>query len=267
MLERVLQRLVRHNPRRTDHLFGQNFTPMGHRGASGLAPENTLASVRAAIGLGVPFEIDVALCASGEAVVLHDDTLDRTTDGCGPVNAMGLDALKALNAGDGERIPTLAQVLETARDRVLVNMELKTTRHRERLVRTVARTVRAHSAEDQVIITSFDPYILQRCRALAPGITRGQIYSTFEDVDLERYKRFALKNLLLNHRAQPDLLMVEHSMVDAAYLERMQGLGYRVFAWTVNDVPRMRDLVSLGINGIITDHPDLLLAELNRAAP
>ena len=258
MNPRWLDFVVRHRPRRSDHLFAASFTPMGHRGAAGLAPENTLAAIRAALELGVDFEIDVSLCASGEVVVMHDEVVDRTTEGTGTIEAMSLDALKALHIEGAHRIPTLAEVLQLARGRALVNIELKTTQHKARLMRAVLRAVRAYSAEDAVIFTSFDPYLLEEAKKQAPAVLRGQIYSRFDDTDLAQYKRVVLRNLLLNQRAQPDLLMVEQSLVDGAYLERAHGLGYRVFAWTVNEVQDMKHLIDLGVDGIISDRPDRL---------
>ncbi len=99
---------------------------IGHRGAAGHAPENTLDSFRKAVELECDMtELDVHVCASGEVVVIHDETLDRTTDGKGQVSDHKLSELKQLDAGNGEEIPTLAEVLMLLKDKVMLNIELK----------------------------------------------------------------------------------------------------------------------------------------------
>src|SRR3989344_9380836 len=99
---------------------------IGHRGACGYAPENTLKSFQRAIDLGVDaIELDVQLCKSGELIVMHDNTVDRTTDGSGFIKKLKLKDLKKLDAGEGERIPTLEEVLNLVDRRVKVNIELK----------------------------------------------------------------------------------------------------------------------------------------------
>lgn len=99
---------------------------VGHRGAAGHEPENTLRSFRRAMELGADMvELDVHLCGSGELVVIHDETVDRTTDGTGEVAKMTLDEMRALDAGKGERIPTLQEVIDLATGRMDINIELK----------------------------------------------------------------------------------------------------------------------------------------------
>jgi glycerophosphoryl diester phosphodiesterase len=99
---------------------------IGHRGAAGHAPENTLRSFHKAVELGADMvELDVHLCATGEPVVIHDDTVDRTTDRSGRVRDLSLDELKALDAGDGERVPTLVEVIDEMSGRAALNVELK----------------------------------------------------------------------------------------------------------------------------------------------
>jgi len=99
---------------------------IGHRGAAGHAPENTLASFRKAIELGLDMtELDVHVCASGELVVIHDENVDRTTNSKGWVSKLSLTELKRLDAGAGETVPTLAEVLDLLKDRIMLNIELK----------------------------------------------------------------------------------------------------------------------------------------------
>jgi glycerophosphoryl diester phosphodiesterase len=257
--------LAPHNPRSTDHRFPAKVTPMGHRGAAKLAPENTLAGFRVAQEHGMGFELDVTLCASGEVVVIHDDTLDRTTDGKGAVTGILLTDLKGLDAGAhfsegfaGEPVPTLDEVLEEFGGKVTINIEIKTMDPPGPLAKAVVALVEKHDLVEQVILTSFDPTILEEVRLANPAIIRGQIYCDFKTSELPWIKKFLLRNLLLNAKSKPDMLMVGKSMVNPAYVKRQHERGYRIFVWTVNEPSEMEGLISMGVDGIITDRPDLL---------
>ncbi len=257
-----------HDPRPTDDLFA-GFTVQGHRGAAGLAPENTLAAFDSAAQLGVGFELDTQLSADGVLVVFHDDQLDRLTPASGPVHQRDADALTRLDAGSHfeatfaeQRIPTLAQVLDRYAERVVINIEIKAGKDAdvERLAAAVVELLTARGLTRRVLVTSFSPFVLEAVRELDPEIRRGQIYSDFRGAKgLSPLERVMLRNLAFNRRARPDVLSVNHRMVDAPYLRRMHRRGYRVFAWTVNDPEDMKRLMALGVDGIITDRPDLLL--------
>lgn len=257
-----------HRPRDTDALF-EEFTIQAHRGGAELAPENTMAAFDRAVELGVGFELDVMLSADGVPVVFHDDALDRLTNGEGPLAAQDLQLLRGLDAGlhfdeafVGERIPTLDEVLARHGHDVVINIEIKSTKgaDNEALAREVVRTVHHRGLQDRVLVTSFSPFLLEAIRREDPELARGQIYSRFEGAKSLRWiEKVLLRNLAFNRRALPDVLSVHESMVDARYLRKMHRRGYRVFAWTVDDPARMRELIELGVDGIITDRPDLLL--------
>lgn len=100
--------------------------------------------------------------------------------------------------------------------------------------------------------------VLERIKETKPEILRGQIYGTFKDSTLAYYKKVALKNLLLNKKAVPDILAPEHLLVDEEYVKEYHKLGYKIYPWTVNDPNEMRKLIQVGVDGIITDKPDLL---------
>jgi len=261
-----------HDPRPTDDLFDP-FTVQGHRGAAGLAPENTMAAFGVAAALGVGFELDTQLSADGVLVVFHDDELDRLTPASGPVASRTATELAQLDAGvhfgpgfEGERIPTLAAVLEAFADDVVINVEIKAGRDTDvdALAAAVIEVLEQKGLEQRVLVTSFSPFVLEAVRKRNPAIRRGQIYSDFRGASsLSPIQRSLLRNLAFNRRARPDVLSVNHRMVDGRYVERMHRRGYRIFAWTVNDADRMRTLVDLGVDGIITDRPDLLLDVLH----
>jgi len=247
---------------------------IGHRGAAGLAPENTHAAFLAAASLGVPFELDVTLSATGEVVVIHDDTLDRTTDGAGYVDETPWCALSGLDAGSwfgpshaGEPLPELGEVLRHFGPQVVVDIELKSPRDpalRQPLAEAVCRLVAEAGLVDRVFVTSFDPYLLEGVRAESPDIRRGQLFGSFDGADLNRMEKFVLRNLLLNGKAVADLLVAEATILRRGNVQRWRRMGYRVLAWTVNDPQEMRRLVDIGVQGLITDRPDLALEVLGR---
>jgi len=251
--------------------FGDAPLIIGHRGAAGVAPENTGAAFEVAAALGVPIELDVALCASGELVVIHDDTLDRTTDGAGLVSEATLPALKALDAGAhfgpefaGERILTLDEVFERFGGRVPIDVEMKAPVGADvealaaRLVAAVAR----HDLARRIFVTTFNPYLLEQVRLRDPRIVRGQLYGTFEDSDLPAYQRFALRHRLLSRRARPDLMAIEHTLASPRAVRRLHRRGYRVLVWTVNDPADLWRVLDAGVDGIITDDPAEMRARL-----
>ncbi|MCB9704840.1 MAG: glycerophosphodiester phosphodiesterase [Myxococcales bacterium] len=262
-----------HRPRPTDHLFPAPLTAMGHRGASALAPENTMAAFREAAALGVPFELDTRFVGSGELIVLHDDDLERATGAPGKASERSLAELQRLDAGThfdpawaGEPIPTLDQVFAELGGKVVINVEVKSVKGTDNkvLAAAVARAIEARGLVDKVIVTSFSPFLLAALRAENPAIARGQLYGTFKDADLNGIEKALLRNLAFNRRALPDVLSVEHVMINARYLKKMHKRGYKVFAWTVNEVADMERLIDLGVDGIITDHPDQLIEVMRR---
>lgn len=261
-----LHMLVRHEPRSTDALFKRFPVLVAHRGWSAVAPENTLSAFAKAAELGVPFELDVGLCQTGEAVVIHDDTLVRTTDGSGRVAQTPLSTLEQLDAGSwfspafaGERVPTLREVLERFSREVLIDIELKTTPDKDALAQAVVTDIERAGATERVFVTSFDPYLLAAVRKRNPSIVRGQLLGSFRGSDLAWHEIKVLQNLLLNGQAQPDLLVVEDAWLTERWQTAMQARGYRVMVWTVNDPARIEALKQRGIDGIITDKPDIAL--------
>jgi len=232
---------------------------IAHRGASSAAPPNTLAAFEKAAELGADgIEFDVHLSADGVPVVIHDFTVDDTTDGRGRVADLTLAQLEQLDAGSsfdpafaGERIPTLTQVLETCGNRLLLNIELKDLSLRDSgLERAVIAQVERHGLNDRVILSSFNPFSLRRAKKIAPHIPVGLLYAPNLSLPLRR----AWLAPLFPHEARHP----EHSMVDARYMAWAHRRGYRVNTWTVDDPDEMRRLIALGVDSIITNLPDVL---------
>ena len=171
----------------TQHLSPLDFLIIAHRGASSYAPENTMAAFDLAIQMGAcHLELDVHLTHDDYLVVIHDDTVDRTTNGTGPVASQTLAALQALDAGawfgaafTGARIPTLAEVLACYQGRAHLHIELKG--HTVRLPQRTVDLVRAHGMAQHVTFTSFQHTHLQTMRAYAPELPTGWLVGEISD--------------------------------------------------------------------------------------
>ncbi len=236
---------------------------LGHRGASHDAPQNTLVAFRLANAYGADgYELDVHLTKDGVPVVIHDFTVDKTTDGTGPVAGFTLAELKRLDAGvkfspqfAGERIPTLAEVFDVLPPQSIVNVELKTKSIGDNgLERATIQLIRERGLEDRVILSSFNPYSLLRVRRMAPELKIGLLYAP----DLPLYLRKAWFRLIV----KPDALHPHFRMVDERYMQWARRQGYEVNVWTVDDPEDMRRLAGLGVNAIITNRPDVLKSVL-----
>ena len=233
-----------------------NSSPLvlGHRGAAAVAPENTLAGVRAAAQAGADgVEFDVQLSRDGVPVVLHDERLDRTTDGRGPVSKRTLGELKALDAGSwfsprfrGERIPTLDEVLHLSRQLGLrCYVELKNNRKRYPGLETkVLAALRGFRMAERCWIASFNLASVQRVHRLAPYQDALWICSRFPGPIGRRRARGTVGGLAVLHRSITPRRM--------AIAERA---GFRVFAWTVNEERDIRRMLHLPLAGIVSDDP------------
>lgn len=241
----------------------QSVLNLGHRGASHDAPQNTLAAFRLANEYGADgYELDVHLTRDGVPVVIHDFTVDKTTDGTGPVASFTLAELKRLDAGikfspqfAGERIPTLAEVFDVLPPHSIVNVELKTRSIGDNgLERATIHLIRERGLQDRVIVSSFNPFSLLRVRRFAPELKIGLLYAP----DLPLYLRRAwFRGLVRPHALHP-----HYRMVDERYMQWARRQGYEVNVWTVDDPEGMRRLAALGVNAIITNRPDVLKAVL-----
>lgn len=251
----------------TQTLPKQRPLNIAHRGFSAEAPENTLAAFDAAARAGADgVELDVTMCASGDVVVIHDDTIDRTTNGSGRVRDMSLDTLRMFDAGrwfdaryEGQFIPTLADVLDLVGETMIVNIEIKAaTAKEEGLENGVIALVRQRGLVDRVLISSFSPIALWRMRRRAPEIRRALL--TAPQLPLMLGSGWPA-GLVKAHAMHP-----HHSQVDAAYVQRTHARGRTINVWTVDEPEEMRRLCLLGVDGIITNHPARLWSVLEQLA-
>lgn len=236
-----------------------------HRGASAHAPENTLASFQLAYQQGAPLiEFDVKLTADKHVVVIHDQTVDRTTDGMsdgfGKIMDMSLADLKRLDAGlwfdekfRGERIPTLDEVFETVGNKLYMNIELTNYASPfDGLVDVVVFLVKKHGMERRVIFSSFFPTNLMRAKRLLPDVPCGQLVLPGRSGWWQRIWG-GLIDVQAVHPYTSDVKMDT--------IAKAHGRNRLVHVWTVNDRDEIKRLFDLGVDGIFTDDPQLVVTK------
>lgn len=224
-----------------------------HRGASGHAPENTLPAIEMALEQGADaVEIDVQLTRDDQVVVIHDETLERTTSGNGWVADHSLDDLRALDASAGDeryratRIPTLEEVLDLAGD-ATVNVELKNSRMRYRgLEERVLAIVAERRATHRVVVSSFNHYSLRHLVHLGTALPLGALYS---DPLFQPWKYARRLGATALH---PPLRATRRKLVDACH-----AAGLPVHVWTVDEPEDIKRMAKVGVDAVITNYPHL----------
>ena len=217
---------------------------IAHRGAAGHAPENTLGAVETGIRLGADYvEIDVQRTRDGRLVVIHDSDVARTTNGRGKVGEMTFEELRRLDAGSGEMIPALEEVLEVARDRTGLMIEIKVPG----IAAQLYHTVDGHFPADKVIYASFHHAELLEVRDLAAAVDTLALIDGVPVLGA----RFALD-------ARATHAGIALDSLTPAFVKALQESGLQVFVYTVNKPEDIRWLESLPVDGIISDHPDRL---------
>lgn len=223
--------------------FPRPFVVIGHRGAAGLEPENTGRSFARAIELGVDaLELDVHV-VEDRLVVIHDHKLDRTTNGKGKVRSAKLAELRLLDAGDGERIPLLDEVIEmTASRQTPINVELKGKGTADRVAAMLDRSGR-------YLVSSFNHDELRRFRALRSDVAVAPLFERWRADGIETARELDAVSINLGDR-----------IASSRLVERIREAGFRVLVYTVNSATRARELEAMGVSGVFTDRPDIVIA-------
>lgn len=227
---------------------------IGHRGAAGLAPENTLKSIRKALDCNVDWiEVDV-YSIDGELLVIHDDRLERTTNGAGYVQEQSFTYLRSLDAGDGEKIPTLQEVLTLIDRKAGINIELKGPDTAEVVAALIHNALKQGWQYHQFLVSSFNHHSLQHIKNIDPNIPLGML----------------LYALPLNYAAAASNLAaysVNMSMdfITKAFVEDAHKRQLKVFVYTVNEPEDFARMAALGVDGIFSDYPDRLQKFLQSA--
>jgi len=231
----------------------EHLVVTAHRGASYVAPENTLSAMSAAVESGAEFaELDVGLTRDGQVVLMHDRTVDRTTNGTGDLGAFSLEELEALEAGSwfseefgGEPIPTLREVIQFARGKLKLNIEIKTSREEPAIAAAVVEIIRSEGFVKDCMVTSFSRETVEEVKRIAPEIRTGFIFG--EDYPEDVFE------------GGWEVLSANHEVVDSLFVARAIQGGKSVHVWTVDERDLMLRLIGLGVDGIISNRPALLL--------
>lgn len=230
---------------------------IGHRGVAAQAPENTLASVRRAAELQIPWvEVDVTLTACGEVVLFHDMELDRCSNGRGPIALQNYDYLRTLDAGswfgaqfENEIIPTLTELItELNRLGLGVNLEIKPTCGQDiQTAQRVAHVLRTHIQPVALLVSSFSQSALMVMQSLLPNVARGLLTVAIPEDWAIRLSALDCVSLHCDWR-----------FLTQANTHALQQAGYRVIAYTINDPVVAQRLFSWGVDSIISDQPDVV---------
>lgn len=230
----------------------------GHRGASAYAPENTLESFKLAMDMGADgFELDVHMSKDGQLVVIHDESVDRTTDGTGLVKDLTLAQLKALDASNGmenyrgAKIPALAEVYDLIGDtHHIVNVEIKTDEcFYPEIEEKCLALAREKGVEERIIYSSFNHHTLIRMRKLQPDVKLGMLFGDIMVKPWEYAKQLGVDYL---HPMKMNIYV-------PGFAEGTCGAGYGINMWTINDAETMAECLKQDA-GIITNYPDVAVA-------
>ncbi|EST37074.1 hypothetical protein N566_15035 [Streptomycetaceae bacterium MP113-05] len=217
---------------------------VGHRGLMGVEPENTLRSFLRADREGVDvIELDLHLSSDGALVVMHDPEVDRTTDGTGPVSGLTLAALRELDAGGGEQVPVFEEVVAAVRAPLQAEIKDRDA------ARVLAAAIEEHGLHDRVTVISFHDEALRETRDLLPGTPLALVAGRSSPTAPDRARELgaAMVSLELCH-------------VDAETVKAAHSAGIDVISWTVNTAEDLERARELGLDGVVTDHPEILTA-------
>lgn len=222
---------------------------VGHRGAAGYALENTAVAIKKALELRINIiELDVRKCGTGELVICHDKKIDRITNGVGTISKLTLSKIKSYNTLDGQKILTLGEALNLIRGRAMVNLHLK----ENGIIREIFTTLNQATASKywsvrHFLLSSFSVRQLKQIQNINPKIKIGLLCqrNTFNVV--RRIKALSLYSIHINKR-----------LLKKKGIEKLRKKGIKVFAWTINNAMDIKMAKNLGVDGIISDFPDLI---------
>jgi len=227
----------------------QKLIKIGHGGARGYEPENTIRSFQKAIAMGVDMvELDVYICKSGEAIVIHDETVNRTTNGTGYVTEKTFTELRELDAGQGEKIPTLEEVLALVNKKSDVNIELKGPNTAKPIADIINKYIAIkHWSDYNFLVSSFNHRELTKFKKILPQIKIGALFASIPFDYVKSAKELNVYSINLSRK------FISQKLVDDAHQQDL-----KVFVFTVNDHDDIKRIKALGVDGIFSDFPDRL---------
>jgi len=227
-----------------------------HRGASAQYPENTLLAFRRAIEQGVDvLELDIHLTADDELVIMHDSTLERTTNGHGKIRNHSLHEIRQLDARQGEKVPLLSEAIQLAREsqiRLFVEVKGATEAEGMAIAEAAVRALEADSFLSQIVLTSFSPSALLRAKAIQPEI------STMLDPSPQDGTLTPRQVCSQALRAGANCLSYDFRFLTPEIATECQLTGLSLWPWDPDEPDDMRQMIKLGVPGIITNRPDML---------
>lgn len=237
---------------------------IAHRGASAYAPENTLSSLKLAVEQGAQaVEIDVQLTKDGKLVVIHDWKVDRTTNGEGYIHELDFDYIRSLDCGSwfsdefkGERVPTLKEVFEVIPETMMLNIEIKEIeRGRSGFEKMVLDEIYEAGRLDSVIISTFHHGIIKRLHEMEPKLKLALLTSS-EILNLNKYLD---DNGLKSYSYHPEVNLITKDTI-----KELEERDIKTYVWTVNTLVDFKWLASIGVHGVITNYPDVMLEEIKK---
>lgn len=241
---------------------GLRVRPMiiAHRGYSGAFPENTLIALREAIKLGIDgIEVDARITSDGAVVLMHDETVDRTTNGTGKVRELTLAQIGALDAGSwkgsdfvGEAVPTLLEALNQLPDDMVMYVEIKPADAAREVVDVILKS----GASERVVICSFHASVIKEVSRLYPKLPKVLISGSCKDMN--EFKRLIETALECGANG----LSIHYGSVSAQFVRYAHQRSIGVIAWTVNDLKILSEMLAFGVDAIVTDYPDVVLKAL-----
>lgn len=227
------------------------ITISGHRGSPYQAPENTLASFQKAIDAGVTMiELDVHISKTGEIIVIHDTTVDRTTNGSGEVSKKTFEQLRMLHVDNKYKIPTLEEVFELVNRRVKINIELKGNDTAQPVAHLIYYYVQHKGWQfDDFLVSSYELNELKQFKHICPSVPISILC-----------EKLTQQILTIARKIEVSTIMVDDAHVNMHTVESIHQHGMYCFVHTVNSVKRAKKLIAYGVDGIITDYPDVIRA-------
>ena len=224
---------------------------VGHRGAAGVMPENTVKGFRYAVELGCDYvECDVHLTRDDRLVVMHDENVDRTTNGSGALRNLYFEDVRHLDAGDGERVPTLDEVLDVTQDNVQLLCELKG----EGVEDAAVEAVLVRKMAGEVVFTSFFPDRIRKVKMRNGKLRIGAIFSNPTDEDIPRAVDWGV-----------EAVGVHYKNLRMRTVEQALSSGIQIRAWNPDTLREQKAMIGLGVSGVSTNRPDILLDYLQQA--
>ena len=236
----------------------EGFIVVAHRGASRAAPENTLSAMRKAVEYGADYaECDVFQTKDGEIVLFHDEEMERTTGKGGMIWDYTLAELKELEVGSwfkeefrGEPIPTLQEVIRAVKGKIKLNIEVKVSGKDPEIAQKVVDIIRTENIGEECMVTSFEKPVIEKIKEIAPDLITGFIFDEEHPPDI--------------FDGNWDYVCSKRNIVDETFVQKAKQNGKKIFVWTVNYPAEMKKLIALGVDGIITDVPNVLMEILSR---